>query len=283
MTTQPKWLQRALAELGQSEIAGPRHNARIVGYARAIGASADWIVDDETPWCATFVGAMLEATGIASSRSARAKSYLEWGRPRADGESIVGAICVFNRGRDPAAGHVGFALSETADAVQLVGGNQSNTVSVVDYLKADLVAVRFPTGWQVPSPAARLRAPHAAPPAAPSRPAAHTSTPGIGAGSALPAPAARHRESWTVTQLYVAMGGVLDLVTGLISGALGWLADGAAHFAELQPVTAMLAKAGLAPEPVVGGLVLGCLTLALHRTIFRNVRRDGAPGGEEGG
>jgi hypothetical protein len=48
------------------EIKGPRHNPLILQFWKGIKRGG--IKDDETPWCAAFVGAMLERAGIKSTR-----------------------------------------------------------------------------------------------------------------------------------------------------------------------------------------------------------------------
>jgi hypothetical protein len=55
MTTEPKWLSEARKHIGTREIKGGQHNAEILGWWKAIKRSG--IKDDETPWCAAFVGA----------------------------------------------------------------------------------------------------------------------------------------------------------------------------------------------------------------------------------
>lgn len=134
------WLQHAWREFGQGERPGTRENPRIVAFFREVGHRK--VVRDEVPWCAAFCGACLERAGIASTRSLMARSYLAWGEALA--EPRLGAIAVFARGSDPALGHVGFWLGETEDAVVLLGGNQSNKVSVTRYAKSRLLGLRWP-------------------------------------------------------------------------------------------------------------------------------------------
>ena len=59
---QPPWMPFAWADLGQHEIAGEGTNPRIAEYFRLSGHPE--ITDDETAWCAAFVGACLEQSGI---------------------------------------------------------------------------------------------------------------------------------------------------------------------------------------------------------------------------
>lgn len=137
---EPAWLTRAWGEFGQREIAGPGTNARIAAYFRDAGHAE--ITDDETAWCAAFVGAMLKRSGIAGTGSLMARSYSRWGRPCEPPR--CGAIAVLSRGSDPALGHVGILLAITPATIILLGGNQSNAVTVEAYDRGRLIALRWP-------------------------------------------------------------------------------------------------------------------------------------------
>jgi uncharacterized protein (TIGR02594 family) len=140
MEDQPPWLSAAWRELGQKEIGGQSDNARIVGYFREAGHA--YVKDDETAWCAAFLGAMLERAGRRSTRSLRARSYVTWGAPLATAR--LGAIAVLSRGSDPALGHVGFVAGATETSLFLLGGNQNNAVSVQAFARTRLLALRWP-------------------------------------------------------------------------------------------------------------------------------------------
>lgn len=137
---QPAWLDHAWAELGQREIAGPASNARIADYIRRVGHPK--LADDATPWCAAFVGACLERAGIAGTGSLLARSYLSWGDETR--EPPLGAVTVLSRGVDPAFGHVGFLVGMTGDHVMLLGGNQSDAVTVEGFARSRLLGFRVP-------------------------------------------------------------------------------------------------------------------------------------------
>jgi hypothetical protein len=47
-------------------------------------------------------------------------------------------------------GHVGFYVRETAKYVYVLGGNQSNKVSIAGYDKARIIAYRLPSELNVP-------------------------------------------------------------------------------------------------------------------------------------
>ncbi|MBI1385700.1 MAG: TIGR02594 family protein [Rhizobiales bacterium] len=142
----PPWLSEAFREHGTREVPGSGHNERIVRYAREAGQN--WVRSDETPWCAAFVGAALERVGLRGSRSLLARSYLDWGV--STDVPLPGAIAVFSRGSDPRSGHVAFLLERSRDHVEVLGGNQSDSVSVARYPASRLLGLRWPAGVTVP-------------------------------------------------------------------------------------------------------------------------------------
>lgn len=137
---QPAWLAAAWAEFGVREIPGKENSAEILRYFREAGDPS--IASEETPWCAAFAGAMLKRAGCQGTGSLLARSYLNWGigldAPR------LGAIAVLARGNDPAAGHVGFLLGTTAEKLYLLGGNQSDAVTVGAFDASRLLGYRWP-------------------------------------------------------------------------------------------------------------------------------------------
>jgi uncharacterized protein (TIGR02594 family) len=137
---QPAWLDHAWAELGQSEVSGSASNARIADYIHRVGHPD--VADDATPWCAAFVGACLDRAGISGTGSLLARSFLSW-RVEAD-EPRLGAIAVLSRGADPTLGHVGFLVGTTGDRLLLLGGNQSDSVSVEGFARGRLLGLRLP-------------------------------------------------------------------------------------------------------------------------------------------
>jgi uncharacterized protein (TIGR02594 family) len=146
----------AWAELGQREIPGAGSNPRIADYILSSGHPE--AADDATAWCAAFVGACLDRAGVTGTRSLLARSYLDWGRPAETPEA--GVIAVLSRGRDPALGHVGFLLGMTEDRVILLGGNQSDAVSVEAFERSRLLGLRLPQTSRAadPGPPAKAEA-----------------------------------------------------------------------------------------------------------------------------
>lgn len=132
----PEWLKLAFGELGQTEW-DDDNNPRIIEYHQMTTLKA---TKDSIPWCASFVAWCLEMSGVMSTRSAAAKSYLKWGY-KIDVPSR-GDIAVFNRPPNPASGHVGFYLSETDNFIYILGGNQSDSVLISRYSKRNFIEYR---------------------------------------------------------------------------------------------------------------------------------------------
>lgn len=134
-----KYLNIALGEYGKNEIIGSEDNQDIVNYFKVVGHS--WVKDDDTAWCAAFVGYCLEKAGIRSTRKLNARSYLNFGTPTPI--PSVGDLVVFWRGsRDGWQGHVGFFIREEGNNIYVLGGNQSNSVSIQKYNKSRLLGYR---------------------------------------------------------------------------------------------------------------------------------------------
>lgn len=88
-------------------------------------------VHDETPWCSAFANGIAYISGVERSYSAAARSWLSIGTPVNIIDAIPGFdVAVFTRGDNLSSGHVGFYLSQANGKISIVGGNQSNQVSI---------------------------------------------------------------------------------------------------------------------------------------------------------
>lgn len=137
-----KWIEIAKTYLGVKEVKGPQHNPKIVDMWKKIKRGG--IKDDETPWCAAFVGACLEIAGIVSTRFESAKSYLKWGVELSAPK--MGCIVVFDR---DGGGHVGFVVGVDKEGnLQVLGGNQQDMVKVSSFGRSRVAkgGYRWPEG-----------------------------------------------------------------------------------------------------------------------------------------
>jgi len=133
-----KWIAEARKHIGLREVKGGQHNPLILQFWKDIKRGG--IKDDETPWCAAFVGAMLERTGVQSTRFESARSYLDWGR-HLDAPAY-GCVVVFTR---DGGGHVGFVVGKTPSGDLLVlGGNQGDAVCIRAFPTSRVSGYRWP-------------------------------------------------------------------------------------------------------------------------------------------
>jgi uncharacterized protein (TIGR02594 family) len=134
------WMTIALSEVGMREATGEGDNQRVLEYLRSTDLERDAASKDSTPWCSAFVNWCVEKSGFAGSNSARARSWLSWGksvsRPRR------GCIVVFSR---QGGGHVGFFVGQNGVDYLVLGGNQSDEVRIAGYAKARLLGFRVPS------------------------------------------------------------------------------------------------------------------------------------------
>ncbi len=160
-TSTTSWGQIAARFDGIAEIKGPHHNSAIldlldVADGKDDGKPLQGIRDDETPWCATFVSAVLELSGIRSARSAWARSYLNWGVDI--GGPAIDAIAVLERG--PKSGHVAFVAGrDAAGNLLLRGGNQSDMVKVSPFDPQRVIGFRWPSKTNLPQNIGLLKLP----------------------------------------------------------------------------------------------------------------------------
>lgn len=148
---EPVWLKQARKYVGLKEVPGKGNNKTIVGFWAKIKQKFN---NDEVPWCAGFVGAVLEEVGITSTRSAAARSYQTWGY-KLNGPA-VGAIVVFWRGSPKGyQGHVAIVAGKDHNGnIMCLGGNQGDMVCVKPFGRGRVVTYRWPSrdGVQYGSP-----------------------------------------------------------------------------------------------------------------------------------
>ena len=140
----PPWLTLALSHLGCQELLPSGALNPVVRAFFRVTTFPPQLINNRTAWCSAFACSMLEEAGYKSTRSAKAKSFLTWGRELV--KLRRGAVLVFQRGPvQGEAGHVGFYLGDSGDHLLVLGGNQSNSVGPSRYARSKLLAVRWPS------------------------------------------------------------------------------------------------------------------------------------------
>lgn len=127
------WMVEARRYLGMQE--GTRTADRLLGMNTTA-----------IPWCGAFV-ALAFGTMPAEPLPANplwARNWLKFGRETGP---AYGAVAVFSRG---SGGHVGFVAGHDRETLFILGGNQSNRVSIAKIAKTRLLGYRWPTKWPAP-------------------------------------------------------------------------------------------------------------------------------------
>ncbi len=142
------WLAEARSLLGLKEGPGAINNPTILQWADDTGQSSIYRSDD-IAWCGLFVAHCIGATlpdEPLPGNPLRARAWEKFGNPI---QPTRGAVMVFWRNSlQSGLGHVGFYVGEDGDdqtgAYCILGGNQSNSVSLAWVAKNRLVGARWP-------------------------------------------------------------------------------------------------------------------------------------------
>lgn len=132
-TVIPPWVTIAKGLLGKHEVTDAKKLDKLLG----LDTSA-------IPWCGAF-----EAYCIATALPKEpiptnplwALNWLKFGDRLNNDDVILGAIAAFKR---PGGGHVGNVVGHDETALHILGGNQSNKVSVARVAKKQLQGLRWP-------------------------------------------------------------------------------------------------------------------------------------------
>ncbi len=145
----PAWMVWAKQELGVKEVAGAGDNPEIVSWFKLTTLPEEYW-HDSTKWCAVFVNAGFFLNGVKGLRSARAKDWLQFGRPVDTPKT--GDVVVFRW--DDGSYHVAYFEALEGDWVQVIGGNQSNAVTEESYPLQNVAGFRRPPGFLQAAPEA---------------------------------------------------------------------------------------------------------------------------------
>lgn len=134
-------IEIASREIGIKEIPGTEDNIRILKYAQEAGFNN--INRETVAWCSIFLNWVALKTGMEMTNSAMARSWLRVGKKILN--PIPGDIAIFWR-ENPNSnkGHVGIFMgySKNRKNIYILGGNQSNAVSIKAYKVSQLLGFR---------------------------------------------------------------------------------------------------------------------------------------------
>lgn len=132
---------------GIKEVGGSVDNQHIMAMLKL---DNDWPENDEVPWCSAFTNYICWLLRLPRSKNLRARSWLQVGSSVHLSDAGIGDIVILKRGRGEqpgpevieAPGHVGFYAGRYDGLIEVLGGNQSDTVKVSRYPVKDLLGVR---------------------------------------------------------------------------------------------------------------------------------------------
>lgn len=139
--TLPWTIEEGLKLINTKEIVGTKHNQTIIDWAEEVGVDKVY-TKDEIPWCGLYVAVVCQR----AKKDIKPVGNVLWARNWSKfGESKkkagLGDVLVFSRG---SGGHVGFYIGENETHYYVLGGNQSNEVSIVKIRKDRTLSIRRP-------------------------------------------------------------------------------------------------------------------------------------------
>lgn len=162
----PRVISEALKLYGTHEVAGPANNPLIMAWADEVGTSTIGYkyTADSVPWCGLFAAVVAKRAGkaippgplyalnwAAFGTPVAARSGYDLTKPllfRAGMAASLGDVLVFKR---DGGGHVGFYIGEDDAHYCVLGGNQSDAVTITWIEKRRCVAVRRPAYTNPPA------------------------------------------------------------------------------------------------------------------------------------
>lgn len=150
------WLAEAYRLIGTQEVPGAGSNEAILGWGKALKISYE---EDEIPWCGLFVAHCVGSQLVDEPLPAGPLGARNWMKFGHETEPQIGAVMVFWRGSPSGwQGHVGFYWAEDDLCYHILGGNQSNSVSIMRMKKERLLGARWPVRAMTPRHGIRLAA-----------------------------------------------------------------------------------------------------------------------------
>lgn len=155
----PEPVDPKLGYMVEAERVRGLHEQRDVSTLRKwFDKSVSWIDPREIPWCGAFVATCLRQWRPDTPLPENPLGARNWKAFGQQSEPGYGAILVFWRGSIKGwKGHVGFYWGEDSTHYHVLGGNQSNAVTITRIKKSRLLGARMPSGLNVQPKRINLR------------------------------------------------------------------------------------------------------------------------------
>ena len=141
-----KHVSIARSYLGLTELGSTNKHPTIDAWAKSL--SGKWLIGQ--PWCGTFVAQVFKEAELTSKIPKdffRAKEWEKVGT-KLD-KPAYGCVVTFTR---DGGGHVGFVVGKTKSGMlKVLGGNQSNAVTIQDFDPKRVTAYRWVSTGTVPN------------------------------------------------------------------------------------------------------------------------------------
>ena len=132
---------------GIKEVGGSMDNPMILAMLRL---DNEWPQNDEVPWCSALMNYICWLARLPRSKSLMARSWLTVGKGITLEQAEPGDVIILKRGTGEqpgpevlkAPGHVGFYAGRFGEFIEVLGGNQSDTVKISRYPVKRLLGVR---------------------------------------------------------------------------------------------------------------------------------------------
>lgn len=142
----PKVIAEGVRYLGINEIKGKMNNATIMSWAKDVGVQKDY-TSDEVAWCGLYVAKVVQKAGFEPVEDPLwALNWKKFGTKQTI--AMLGDVLVFTRENG---GHVGFYVAEDDNYFHVLGGNQSDSVSITRIAKNRCVGIRR-CDWRIAQP-----------------------------------------------------------------------------------------------------------------------------------
>lgn len=137
------WITEAKSALGRHEA---RDHSWLMDWLKRDGRSLG--DPSKNPWCGDFVETCIRMAlpdepllGALGTNPYWARNWLLFGR---EVQPIIGAVLIFERGPG---GHVGLAIGQDDTHFFVLGGNQSDAITIARIAKSRLLGARWPATY----------------------------------------------------------------------------------------------------------------------------------------